>query len=131
MTTHQALHLTSHHADGIVTVMVAGALEYDTSEEFSRHTAAALAAHPDARVLSLDCAALTHVDSMGLAALLSLRRRLSASGARLRMEQRPDRLDRLLDLTGTRDYLLAVQVRTRAEREGARSAYSDDASSDG
>ncbi|MFJ3581731.1 STAS domain-containing protein [Streptomyces sp. NPDC090127] len=58
----------------------------------------------------LHCAGLTAVDSSGLSALLMIRRRTGAAGVRLHLEDRPSRMDRLLELTGTLDYLTTPEA---------------------
>ncbi len=47
------------------------------------------------------------IDSSGLSALLMIHRRTSAVGPTLRLDHRPDFLDRLLRLTDVMDHLTA------------------------
>jgi anti-anti-sigma factor len=97
-------------ADGsavTVTVAVDGDLDYETSGDLLEAVTAALAERPKSTVLLLDCAGMTLCDSMGLSALLQIRRDTLAAGRSLRIHPRPPLLDRLLDLTGTADYLLS------------------------
>lgn len=53
---------------------------------------------------------MTFVDSMGLAALLMVRRVADAHRVALRLDNRPLCVDRLLQLTGTLDHLTAARV---------------------
>ncbi|GHI84931.1 STAS domain-containing protein [Streptomyces xanthophaeus] len=71
---------------------------------------AVLAGHTGLHEVRLHCAGLTAVDSSGLSALLMIRRRTSAAGVRLYVEERPLRLERLLELTGTLEYLTAPEA---------------------
>ncbi|MFJ9038582.1 STAS domain-containing protein [Streptomyces sp. NPDC102406] len=113
MSTYAALDLTVSAADdGALTLHVEGPLDYDTSGLFTERTDRALADHPAARVVRLDCSGLSGVDSMGLAVLLGLRRRLDGAGGTLHIIERPPRLDRLLTITGTFDYLVSVESET-------------------
>ncbi|MHC3470061.1 STAS domain-containing protein [Streptomyces sp. 7R007] len=75
---------------------------------------------PAAGLFRLDFSGLRCIDSWGLSALLLLlRRRADDSGSRLRLEDRPPFLDRLLDLTGTYDHLVAsVQDADAQDRPG-------------
>ncbi|MEU6387878.1 STAS domain-containing protein [Streptomyces sp. NPDC046939] len=123
MTTYAALHLTaSGPRDGVLTLAVEGALDYDTSGHFTDEAARALLDHPGLRVLRLDCSGLSGVDSMGLSALLGLRRRLDTLGASLRIAERSPRLDRLLTITGTFDYLVGAEEAAQQEQEQEPSA---------
>ncbi|MFJ4713633.1 STAS domain-containing protein [Streptomyces sp. NPDC088785] len=105
--------------DGVLTLAPAGALDYDTSDSFLAQAGRFLDDHPAARVLELDCAGLLGIDSMGLSALLSLRRRLDAAGMVLRLGARPRNLERLLTITGTRDYLIGEPASPETEQEQA------------
>ena len=91
-----------------LTVTVAGPLDFDTAEELLETVAKALAENRAQPLLTLDLADLTLCDSMGLSALLSVRRRATADGIRLVLLSRPRHLDRLLELTGTADYLVGA-----------------------
>ncbi|MEU8827765.1 STAS domain-containing protein [Streptomyces sp. NPDC048636] len=99
--------LTSAPAPGTVRITVVGDLEYDTVEDLLLEVADCLARHPHLGHLRLDLAELAMCDSMGLSALLQIRRFTGGVGARLHLDHRPPALDRLLDLTGTLDHLLA------------------------
>ncbi|MFD7713405.1 STAS domain-containing protein [Streptomyces sp. NPDC059785] len=96
-----------------ITVRIAGDLDYETCDELLDTVAPYLderrdaAGSPDESSLHLDFGGLGSIDSMGLSALLMIRRRSDASGVRLRLEQRPTALERLLDMTGTLHYLTA------------------------
>ncbi|WP_394428297.1 STAS domain-containing protein [Streptomyces sp. SGAir0957] len=128
MTTYAALHLTaSGPRDGVLTLAVEGALDYDTSGYFTDHAGRALLDHPGIRVLRLDCSALSGVDSMGLSTLLGLRRRLDTLGAGLRIVERSARLDRLLTITGTFEYLVGAEEAAQKEQDSAGTASAAEA----
>ncbi|RKE17376.1 STAS domain-containing protein [Streptomyces sp. TLI_171] len=90
-----------------VTVRVDGELDHETCADLLRAVAEQLAARPGARMVRVDCRGMSLCDSMGLSALLQLRRDADAAGRRLVLDRRPAHLDRLLHLTGTAAYLLA------------------------
>lgn len=90
-----------------VTVPVEGELDHESCEGLVRAVAVHLAARPRVDVVRVDCAGMTLCDSMGLSALLQVRRDVDAAGCRLRLDHRPAHLERLLHLTGTADHLLA------------------------
>ncbi|MFC8720411.1 STAS domain-containing protein [Kitasatospora sp. NPDC057198] len=90
-----------------VTVPVEGELDHESCEGLVREVTLHLAARPPVEVIRVDCAGMTLCDSMGLSALLQIRRDVDAAGRRLRFDRRPAHLDRLLHLTGTAGYLLA------------------------
>lgn len=105
-------------ADAIV-ITVRGPLDYETSDDLLTAVTEELNTPPAAASLSLDLAGLTVCDSMGLAALLTIRRRTAAGGLPLRLLHRPATLDRLLDLTGTTEYLLGDEHDGPGERGGS------------
>ncbi|MER5948570.1 STAS domain-containing protein [Streptomyces sp. NPDC001904] len=120
MTTNTALSLTvDEPRDGVLTLKVAGELDYDTDGTFTRLTGAALDEHRGVGTVLLDCAELDHVDSMGLSALLMLRRRLDQDGLALRITGRSTRLDRLLSVTGTFEHLVGEAEPGEGRREQA------------
>ncbi|MER5946553.1 STAS domain-containing protein [Streptomyces sp. NPDC001904] len=105
--------------DGVLTLVLAGALDYDTSDAFTRQAGQVLDEHPAARVLRLDCAGLLGIDSMGLSTLLALRRRLDGAGTALHLTARPRSLERLLTITGTLEYLIGEPASPQTEQEPA------------
>ncbi|MET9465709.1 STAS domain-containing protein [Streptomyces sp. NPDC006544] len=80
--------------------------------------------------LFLHCQGLAAVDSSGLSALLMVRRLTGAAGVHLHIEERPLRLERLLELTGTLDYLTAPETGTpnvsSASRQRAAAASAEE-----
>ncbi|MET9495632.1 STAS domain-containing protein [Streptomyces sp. NPDC006552] len=118
MTTYPPLRLgLTGTDDGVLALQVDGALDYDTSGHFTAYTDQLLADHPATRVVRLHCAGLGGVDSMGLSTLLGLRRRLDAVGATLEIVERSTRLDRLLTITGTFEYLVGTDGAAEGEQE--------------
>ncbi|NGO76482.1 STAS domain-containing protein [Streptomyces sp. YC504] len=108
MSGRAGLQVTVAWREPVLTVRAVGALDFDTGEDFSRWTSEALADHPGARTLCVDCAGLDHVDSTGLSVLLMLRRRLRTTDVELRLAHRNTALQRLLEITGTLDHLTDV-----------------------
>ncbi|MER5950253.1 STAS domain-containing protein [Streptomyces sp. NPDC001904] len=115
---HDLLIVTSTRESGVLTLYVSGQLDYETSDEFTRHAEQALTARPGVKNIIVDCLQLTEVDSMGLSALLALRRRADTAGATLHLERRPRQLNRILDVTGTLTYL--TQDSAQSASPGAR-----------
>ncbi|MET7380683.1 STAS domain-containing protein [Streptomyces sp. NPDC005526] len=105
-------------APTVLTVRVAGDLDYDTSDELVDTVTEELARSGPRdspwEHLRLDFAQLTWVDSMGLSALLMIRRRTGAAGVTLHLDNRPEFLDRMLDVTNTYDHL-TEEVREQDE----------------
>lgn len=104
---HLRLHLTTVDVQDSVRIEVHGDLDYDSADLLLEEVTAQLSARPALTDLHLHCAGLGAVDSMGLSALLMIGRRTTVAGVRLHLDDRPARLDRLLKLTGTLDYLTA------------------------
>ncbi|MFD9490433.1 STAS domain-containing protein [Streptomyces sp. NPDC060005] len=94
-----------------------GFLDYDSADHFLAVATAQLADSPGLRVLHVDCAGMSGIDSTGLAMLLMLHRRTTASDVTLRLVGRPPALERMLDITGTLEHL----VPDRAAEAGGRS----------
>lgn len=108
MTTHpHQMRLTTFDTQDSVRIEVHGDLDYDYADLLVAEVTAQLTARPGLTDLHLHCAELGAVDSMGLCALLMVSRRTSAAGVRLHLDERPAKLDRLLDLTGTLEHLTA------------------------
>ncbi|MFF8941477.1 STAS domain-containing protein [Streptomyces sp. NPDC014864] len=105
-------------APTVLTVRVVGDLDYETSDELVDTVTEELARSGPGGApwqdLRLDFAQLTWVDSMGLSALLMIRRRTGAAGVTLHLDNRPEFLDRMLDVTNTYDHL-TEEVREQDE----------------
>ncbi|WP_411103086.1 STAS domain-containing protein [Streptomyces sp. cmx-4-9] len=86
-------------------IALEGDLDHTTCALLSALVDRQLAAHPGLRNLRLDCTRLLVCDSMGLSALLMVRRRTSAAGVRLYLDGRQAALERLLIRTGTLEHL--------------------------
>ncbi|QNP61719.1 STAS domain-containing protein [Streptomyces genisteinicus] len=108
MTTHpdDILQLTvTTAADGGVCLRLAGELDWESAADLVESVRDHLGRTPVRLPVHVDCAQLTVCDSTGLSALLMVHRDVTASGAVLRLENRPAFLDRMLTLTGTLDHL--------------------------
>jgi anti-anti-sigma factor len=86
-------------------VTLTGDLTHVNADELLDAVDQELAAHPGLRQLHVDCAGLEVCDSRGLSTLLMLRRRTESLGLELHVVNRPRALDRMLDRTGTLEYL--------------------------
>lgn len=86
-------------------VTLVGDLTHVNADELLQAVNDELAAHPGLREVHVDCAGLEVCDSRGLSTLLMLRRRTESLGLELHVVNRPRALDRMLDRTGTKEYL--------------------------
>ncbi|MGV9454543.1 STAS domain-containing protein [Streptomyces sp. NPDC003635] len=103
-----ALELTTIDTQDTVRIEITGDLDHDTADLLLDEVTAQLTERPGLKDLHLHCAAVGVVDSMGLSALLMIGRRAAAAGARLHLDDRPAKLTRLLNITGTLDYFTAA-----------------------
>jgi len=86
-----------------------GDLDYHTGDQLLTDLTRRLA--PGLQDVRLHCGSLAYCDAYGLSTLLMIARRVRASGANLHLDERPAELDRLLDQTGTLNYLTAPSGR--------------------
>ncbi|WP_328471531.1 STAS domain-containing protein [Streptomyces sp. NBC_00448] len=107
MTPPAHLRLTTVDTEDTVRIELHGDLDYDNADRLVAAVTAKLAEHPHLDDLHLHCAELGTVDTMGLSALLMIRRRTGEAGVRLHLDERGTGLDRLLDITGTLEHLTA------------------------
>ena len=98
MTLPDNFTVSSDSSAGVVTVVVTGEVDLDTAptvrDEVLRHLRAGAS-------VALDLGDVTFMDSSGLHVLLATNRRASLVGAQLRLGRVSDRVQRLLELTGT------------------------------
>ncbi|MEU1470574.1 STAS domain-containing protein [Streptomyces sp. NPDC005761] len=102
---YRHLQLTTVDTQDSIRIEIHGDLDHTGADLLIEEVTAQLAGRTALADLHLQCADLGAVDSMGLSALLMIGRRTTAAGVRLHLDDRPAKLDRLLDLTGTRTYL--------------------------
>ncbi|MET8953511.1 STAS domain-containing protein [Streptomyces sp. NPDC004393] len=106
-----SLTLTVETERTAIVVRVAGDLDYESCDELVSTVDGQLArwprGGPGLTALRLDFAGLGAVDSMGLSALLTIRRRTDAAAIDLRLDERPPALQRLLEITGSLEHLTA------------------------
>lgn len=108
MTTLPGLHLTTIDTQDTVRIELTGDLDYQTVDLLLGEVTAQLETRPGLKDLHLHFAEVGTVDSMGLSILLMIHRRTIAAGIRLHLDDRPPNLNRMLDITGTLDYLTAT-----------------------
>jgi anti-anti-sigma factor len=99
-------------------ITVTGNIVYTNADELLRMVTDELSANPGLKELQVDCAGLDICDSRGLSTLLMLRRRTDSFGADLRIINRPDVLDRMLERTGTMEYLIGTTEARESEPSG-------------
>lgn len=101
-------------------VRIAGDLDYETCDELMRTVDQNITVRHTAEgrplALHIDFAGLQGIDSMGLSALLMIRRHTDAAGMSLHLDERPPHLERLLEITGTLDHLTAPRDAKKGER---------------
>ncbi|MER5888630.1 STAS domain-containing protein [Streptomyces sp. NPDC001941] len=103
--TENGLHVGTAHSRQAVLLTLHGDLDHDSGEHLLAVADRALSEREGtATVLRLDCRELGAVDSMGLSALLHVHRRAAQDGLFLQLEGIPERLERLLRLTGTYEH---------------------------
>ncbi|MFH7595738.1 STAS domain-containing protein [Streptomyces racemochromogenes] len=124
------LGLTYSASHGTVRVELSGDLDHLHADLLLEAVDEVLTVHAGLDHLRLDCAGLSAVDSSGLAALLMVRRRTGEAGVDLHLDARTVQLDRLLEVTGTLEYLLAPaagpQARLRTGRGLPRGGPADE-----
>ncbi|MFD0319312.1 STAS domain-containing protein [Streptomyces flavalbus] len=98
---------------GDVCIRVVGDLDWDTADELAKLAREHLETGVPSRTLRLDFTDLTACDSTGLATLLMIHRYAVATDHRLHLDHRPERLERLLELTGTLAHLTGTQEGVR------------------
>ncbi|MGW6545136.1 STAS domain-containing protein [Streptomyces massasporeus] len=103
--------MTTSFGTGPHTVRLAltGDLDYDTCGELLRRVRTALDGAREVTDLHLDCGELELVDSMGLSTLLEIHRSAGRDGIAFHLEGVGPVLRRLLELTGTYEYLTIPQ----------------------
>ncbi|MGW8507126.1 STAS domain-containing protein [Streptomyces sp. CLCI03] len=116
------LEMTSVRTNDTVRIELFGDLDHTTTHRLLDTVTRVLIDHPGLGELRLGCAGITAIDSIGLSTLLMIRRQSDAAGARLYLEDRPLRLERLLDLTGTLDYLTSTSGGPAVVSEGSGQA---------
>ncbi|MGV9571781.1 STAS domain-containing protein, partial [Streptomyces nigra] len=106
---------TALDATGDAHIRITGDLDWDSADELTEAARALLRADPAPRRLRLDCARLTLCDSLGLASLLMVHRASGEAGTPLHLDNRPEVLRRLLDLTGTAERSAGPDTTRRSE----------------
>ncbi|MFF9984610.1 STAS domain-containing protein [Streptomyces erythrochromogenes] len=116
------LRLTHLEGPGAARFELHGDLDHYWAELLLEAVETVLSDDGGLRDVHLHCAGLTAVDSSGLSALLMIRRRTGAAGVRLHIQERPLCLERLLELTGTIEYLTTPEAGAREQRSAATEA---------
>lgn len=88
-------------------LQVCGDLVYETVDAMVDAAGRLLGQQPAPAHLHLDLAALEFCDSAGLSGLLLVHRQSHQAGVQLHLDNRPRFLDRILDVTGTFEHLVA------------------------
>ncbi|MFB4423692.1 STAS domain-containing protein [Streptomyces sp. QL37] len=109
---------------GAVRLRLAGDLDYDTSDLLVERAQECLADGPGPRDLFLDCSGLRLCDSTGVSSLLLIHRGTTSRGVALHLENPPDFLRRMLDITGTARLFVLDGADRRTGQEGTPPAPS-------
>ena len=96
------LRVTVDEGSERTTIALAGELDVAVVGQFLDETSTACR---DGRTVVVDLSLLTFADSSGLAAMVKLKKQCASAGGRMRVTEVPDRLERVLELTGLGDYL--------------------------
>ncbi|HEY9415780.1 MAG TPA: STAS domain-containing protein [Pseudonocardia sp.] len=102
------LRITSDLGDRTARLALDGDLDYETAPNLGAAVTELLASRPDLRVLYLDCAQLDFCDTIGLAALLEIRKTTGEAGMGLVLDNRTPFLERVLEITGLLHHLTAA-----------------------
>jgi len=100
--------LTSDTTAQSAILHIAGDVDYTTTPVLVEAAEKLLAEHPVLRDLHLDCAQMTLCDSAGISGLLTINQRTAAAGVHLHLDRRPNFLERILDITGILEHLIAA-----------------------
>ncbi|WP_411107609.1 STAS domain-containing protein [Streptomyces sp. cmx-4-9] len=114
------LHLTCVDTQDTVRIELRGDLDHHGGDVLLDAVSRALADQPRLKELHLHCAGLATIDSSGLSALLMVRRHTAAAGVRLHLDDRPARLERMLQVTGTLGHFTVPDAGNR--QAGSRTA---------
>ncbi|WP_406195163.1 STAS domain-containing protein [Kitasatospora sp. NBC_01560] len=114
------LRLITVDTEDTVRIELHGDLDHDNAGMLLAQVTTQLAGRHDLEHLHLHCGGLDTTDSTGLSVLLMIRRRTAEAGVNLHLDDRPAKLDRLLETTGTLEYLT-----TPAPTDGIRPLRGD------
>jgi anti-anti-sigma factor len=95
---NEGLSLRATARDGVARLTVEGELDMASAPVLDRAVDGAM---ESARVIELELAGVTFMDSTGLRTLLGIRRRLEEAGCDLRLVAVPPPVHRVLDVTRT------------------------------
>lgn len=99
------LHITVHHAPGALAVLTAaGEIDFTTAPQLRERGMSELRHHAH---LVIDMAGVGFCDSAGLSALIGLWHGAQGGGGSLMLAAIPDRLGRLMRMTGVGDLIPA------------------------
>jgi anti-sigma B factor antagonist len=101
-----SLEIVLSHADGARLVRLAGEFDLAGVDGFERRLQGVPGPRED--TLVLDLSGLTFIDSSGLRAVVMADHRVRAEGKRCVIVRGPERVDRVLDLTGVSERLELV-----------------------
>lgn len=88
-------------------LVLTGDLDYVQADQMTHVLRAGLADHPELRDVHIDCSGIVFCDSYGLSALIMAHRAVTSAGARLHLDGMRPRLEHVLRVTGTFEYLTA------------------------
>jgi anti-anti-sigma factor len=101
-----SLEIDVSHADGACVVLLTG--EFDLAGVDAFEAELGHLPGPEERTLVLDLRELTFIDSSGLRSVVMTDRRLRADDTRFVVVRGPERVNRVLDLTGVSERLELV-----------------------
>ncbi|QEN12130.1 STAS domain-containing protein [Mycolicibacterium sp. ELW1] len=87
---------------------ISGTLDFVFASELLDNASEVLAGHDRLRQLHLDLSDLDFCDSAGLSVLILVDRLTTERGVRLHLDNRPEQLNRILQVTGLFDHFTSV-----------------------
>ncbi len=104
---------TGTDTDTTVRIELHGDFDHQSADTLLDAVTEALAEPGRTHDLHVNCEGVATVDSSGLSVLLMVRRRTDAAGVRLHLHNRPAKLDRMLQVTGTWDHFTGQNANSR------------------
>jgi len=107
--------LSSDSSSRSARIDISGDLDYGHTSQLLSTVSELLSGSAAPLDLHLNFAELTFFDSTGLSALLQVHQKAAQAGARLHLDNRPAHLDRVLEITGTMEYLTSLSDTSTGE----------------
>ena len=97
---------------------ISGNLDFVTAPELLGNASDVIAQHDQLRHLHLDLGDLDFCDSAGLSVLILIGRQTAERRVRLHLDNRPEQLDRILQVTGLFEHFASVPATESSSQSG-------------